>query len=75
MDDEVRTFSEEFARRKMMPVSDTLKKKLLFGAAALNYMGGTEPFKINREMVEDEKSFDKHLAGWYEEQARKIRGG
>ncbi len=38
-------------------------------------MGGTEPFKINREMVEDEKSFDKHLAGWYEEQARKIRGG
>ena len=38
-------------------------------------MGVKEPFKIKREMVEDEKYFDKLFAGWYEEQARKIRGG
>jgi ATP-dependent Clp protease ATP-binding subunit ClpX len=74
MDDEVQTFIEEYARRKMMPVSDTLKK-LFFGASALNYMGVKEPFEIKREMVADEKYFDKLFADWYEEQARKIRGG
>jgi hypothetical protein len=57
-----------------MPVSETLKK-LFPGASALNYMGVKEPFKIKREMVEDEKYFDKLFAGGYEEQARKIRGG
>ena len=57
-----------------MPVSDTLKI-LFFGAFALNYMGVKKPFKITREMVEDGKYFDKLFAGWYEEQARKIRGG
>jgi ATP-dependent Clp protease ATP-binding subunit ClpX len=74
MDDEVQTFIEEYARRKMMPVSDTLKK-LFFGASALNYMGVKEPFEIKREMLADEKYFDKLFADWYEQQARKIRGG
>jgi ATP-dependent Clp protease ATP-binding subunit ClpX len=74
MDDDVQAFIEEYARQKMMPVSETLKK-LFFGASALNYMGVKEPFKITREMVADEKYFDKLFADWYEEQARKIRGG
>jgi ATP-dependent Clp protease ATP-binding subunit ClpX len=74
MDDDLQTFIGQYAREKMMPVSETLKK-LFLGASALNYMGVREPFKITREMVEDEKYFDKLFAGWYEEQVRKIRGG
>lgn len=74
VDDDVQTFIEQYARQKMMPVSETLKK-LFFGVSALNYMGVKAPFRITRDMVEDEKYFDKLFAEWYEEQARKLRHG
>lgn len=61
--------------QRVAVMKNTVSVKLFFGASALNYMGVKEPFKITREMVADEKYFDKLFAGWYEEQARKIRGG
>jgi len=34
-------------------------------------MGIREPYKVTREMVQDEKYFDKLFALWYEDQQKK----
>jgi hypothetical protein len=41
-------------------------KKFLSGASALNYMGIRGEYKITKEMLENEKYFDKLFAKWYE---------
>lgn len=51
-------------------ISETLKK-FLFGVSALNYMGVRGPYKITKEMIADDKYFDKLFAGWYENEKKK----
>jgi hypothetical protein len=41
-------------------------KKFLFGASALNYMGIKGAYNITKDMLDDEKYFDKLFAKWYE---------
>jgi hypothetical protein len=35
-------------------------------------MGISKPYKVTREMVKDEKYFDKLFARWYEDQKKKL---
>ncbi|MCJ7617553.1 MAG: AAA family ATPase [Desulfobacterales bacterium] len=71
LDEDVQNYIEQYAHQNNIQVSETLKK-LLFGASALNYMGVKEPYKITREMVDDEKYFDRLFARWYEDQKKKL---
>ncbi len=66
LDEEVQEYVLSFAEKNNLQISETLRK-LLFGASALNYMNISGPYKITREMVEDEKYFDNLFAKWYEE--------
>jgi ATP-dependent Clp protease ATP-binding subunit ClpX len=70
LDEDVQNYVEQYAREKNVQISETLKK-LLFGASALNYMGIKEPYKITKEMVQDEKYFDRLFANWYEDQKKR----
>lgn len=70
LDEDVQDYVEQYAHEKNMQISETLKK-LLSGASALNYMGIKGPFKITKEIVQDEKYFDKLFARWYEDQKKK----
>jgi adenylate kinase family enzyme len=45
-------------------------KRFLFGASALNYMGIRGEYKITREMLQDEKYFDRLFTKWYENQKK-----
>lgn len=69
LNESVQNYLEEYARDRNMQISETLKK-FLSGASALNYMGIKEPYHITREMVEDERYFDKLFARWYEDQKK-----
>ena len=69
LDEEVHTYLEEHAQQHNIQLSETLKK-FLMGASALNYMGVSGPYKITREMISDEKYFDRLFARWYEDQKR-----
>ena len=69
LDEEIQNYFENYAQQNNLQVSDTLKK-FLFGASALNYMGIRGEYKITREMLEDEKYFDKLFAKWYENQKK-----
>ena len=71
LDEDIESYIEQYAHKNNMQISETLKK-LFFGASALNYMGVREPYKVTREMVEDEKYFDKLFARWYEDQKKKL---
>lgn len=70
LDEDVQNYVEQYAQQRNMQVSETLKK-LLFGASALNYMDIKGPYKITKEMIQDEKHFDRLFANWYEEQKKK----
>jgi ATP-dependent Clp protease ATP-binding subunit ClpX len=70
LDEEVQNYFEEYAQQNNIQISETLKK-FLSGASALNYMGVKGAYKITKEIVEDEKYFDKLFARWYEEQKKK----
>jgi len=59
-----------YALHNNFRISETLKK-FLFGASALNYMGVRGTYNITKEMIEDEKYFDKLFAKWYENQKKK----
>ena len=65
MDEEIQNYFENYAQQNNLQISDTLKK-FLFGASALNYMGIRGEYKITKEMLEDEKYFDRLFAKWYE---------
>ncbi len=71
LDEDVQNYFEHHAQQNNLQISETLKK-LLFGASALNYMGVRGTYKITKEMIEDEKYFDKLFAKWYENQKKKI---
>ena len=71
LDEDLQNYFEEYAQQTNIQISETLKK-LLFGASALNYMGVRGFYKITREMIVDDKYFDKLFAGWYENQKKKI---
>ncbi len=60
-------YVENYAKQRNMQVSDALNK-LLAGASALNYMNIREEFKIEPEMLEDEKYFDKMYVDWHKKQ-------
>ena len=60
-------YVENYAKQRNMQVSDALNK-LLAGASALNYMSIKEEFKIEPEMLEDEKYFDKMYVDWHKKQ-------
>ena len=69
LDEVVQNYFEQYAQQNNIQISETLKK-FLAGASALNYMGINEPFKISKDMVQDEKYFDKLFAKWYENQKK-----
>jgi len=69
LDEEIQNYFEHYAQQNDLQISDTLKK-FLFGASALNYMGIRGEYKITREMLEDEKYFDRLFAKWYENQKK-----
>ncbi|MCK4620398.1 MAG: hypothetical protein KAT52_10670, partial [Desulfobacterales bacterium] len=71
LDEDIQSYIEQYAHQKNVQISETLKK-LFFGASALNYMGIREPYRVTREMVQDEKYFDKLFARWYEDQKKKL---
>ena len=60
-------YVENYAKRRNIQLSDALNT-LLAGASALNYMNITEEFKIEPEMLEDEKYFDKIYVDWHKKQ-------
>jgi len=63
-------YLENYAHENDIPISIVLKRSLS-GASALNYMGIKEPFNITKDMVQDEKYFDKIFSYWYENQKAK----
>jgi hypothetical protein len=67
LDQEVQNYLENYAHQNNIPVSIVLKK-CLSGVSALNYMGIKGPFKITKDMIRDEKYFDKLFSHWYENQ-------
>lgn len=72
LEEDVQGYIEDYAKRKNnMQISEALKK-LLFGASALNYMGIKGPYRITKEMVEDEGYFDRLFAKWYEKHGTAI---
>ncbi len=60
-------YVEDYAKERGMQVADVLKK-LLASAAALNYMHESGEFTIERNMLEDEKYFDKLYVEWHKKQ-------
>jgi ATP-dependent Clp protease ATP-binding subunit ClpX len=71
LDEDVQNYFERYAHHNNIQISDTLKK-FLFGASALNYMGVRGTYNITKEMIDDEKHFDKLFSQWYENQKKKI---
>jgi ATP-dependent protease Clp ATPase subunit len=69
LDEEVQNYFEHYAQQNNLQISETLKK-FLFGASALNYMGVRGTYNITKDMIEDEKYFDKLFAKWYENQKK-----
>ncbi|HAY38451.1 MAG TPA: hypothetical protein DCY53_03365, partial [Desulfobacteraceae bacterium] len=69
LDEDVQNYFEHYAQQNNLQISETLKK-LLFGASALNYMGVRGTYNITKEMIENEKYFDKLFAKWYENQKK-----
>ncbi|MBU0987485.1 MAG: AAA family ATPase [Proteobacteria bacterium] len=69
LDEDVQQYLEQHAQSTNIQVSEALRK-LLAGLSALNYMGIKKPYKITREMLQDEKYFDKLFATWYENQQK-----
>ena len=67
LDKELQNYLENNAREHNIPISALLKNSLS-GASALNYMGVKEPFHITKDVVQDEKYFDKLFSRWYENQ-------
>ena len=70
LDKDVQNYLENYAHQNNIPISYLLKK-FLSGASALNYMGIKEPFSITKEVLQDEKYFDKLFSRWYEKQKEK----
>ena len=71
LDESVQDYFENYAHQHNLQIYETLKK-FLSGASALNYMGVRGTYHITKEMIEDEKYFDKLFAKWYENQKKKI---
>jgi hypothetical protein len=65
LDKDVQNYLDNYAHQNNIPLSNVLKK-FLSGASALNYMGINEPFEVTKDMVQDEKYFDKLFSHWYE---------
>lgn len=63
-DEGIQNYIEETAAQKNMELSATIAK-LLSGVFALNYMNFSGPVKITKEMLDDEKYFDKMFTEWY----------
>ncbi|RMD60193.1 MAG: AAA family ATPase [Nitrospirae bacterium] len=69
LDEEVQDYIREYAHIHNMQISESIKK-LLSGAPALNYMGVKGMYKITKEMLQDEKYFDKLFTKWHKEQKK-----
>ena len=69
LDDSVQKYIEEYAKVNNMELSKTIKT-LLAGASALNYMNLNSPFRITKEILEDDKYFDKLFTQWYKEKEK-----
>jgi len=70
LDKEVQNYLDNYAHQNNIPLSNVLRK-FLSSASALNYMGINEPFEVTKDMVQDEKYFDKLFSHWYESQKTK----
>jgi endopeptidase Clp ATP-binding regulatory subunit ClpX len=70
LEDDVQEYLEDYAHKNKIPLSYVLKR-FLSGASALNYMGIKDPFRITKEMIQDEKYFDRLFSDWYENQKHK----
>jgi hypothetical protein len=67
----VQNYLDNYAHQTNIPLSNVLKK-FLHAASALNYVGINEPFEVTKDMVQDEKYFDKLFSHWYENQKENI---
>ncbi len=65
LQEDAQHYVEDYARENNLQISESLRK-LLFGASALNYMNIRDTYTITKEMLEDEKYFDKLFTSWYE---------
>lgn len=70
LEKEVQNYLENYAHQNFIPRSYLLKK-FLCGALALKYRGVKEPFNITKDVVQDEKYFDKLFSRWFENQKEK----
>ncbi|HLC16483.1 MAG TPA: AAA family ATPase [Thermodesulfovibrionia bacterium] len=66
LDDNIQKYIEDYSKANNMELSKTIRI-FLAGASALNYMNVKGPFQITKEMIEDEKYFDKLFTAWYKE--------
>lgn len=67
LDENIQKYIEDYAKANNMELSKTIRI-LLAGASALNYMNINGPFHITKEMLEDDKYFDKLFTLWYQQQ-------
>jgi ATP-dependent Clp protease ATP-binding subunit ClpX len=71
LDEQAEQYIEQYAREKDMQISDAIQR-LLAGAGALNYMDIKGPYQVTREMLEDQKYFERLFTQWHQE--RKSKG-
>lgn len=67
LDEAAEQYVEEYAEKHNMQVSDALTG-LLKSASALNYMNVESPYVVTREMLEDEKYFERLFTEWHQKQ-------
>ena len=74
LEEDIQSYIEDYAKKRNMQISEALHK-FLSRASALNYMRIKGSYKITREMLEDEKYFDKLFTRWYEKQKTVVSKG
>ncbi|NUM34398.1 MAG: AAA family ATPase [Candidatus Brocadiae bacterium] len=67
LEESAQSYIEEEAKRSNTPISNVLKK-MLQGATALNYMNYKGIFNVTKEMLQEEKYFDRLFIEWYKKQ-------
>ena len=67
--EDAEVYVEEYADRENIQISEALSR-LLKGAGALNYMNIDGSFILTREILEDEKYFDRLFTEWHKSQKK-----
>ena len=64
-------YIEEYSKKENIQLSEALTR-LLKGASALNYMNITGSYQVTREMVADEKYFERLFTEWHVKQKKDL---